>query len=238
MTVSLSHRSRPGASSAGRAEQGPTATAEPVASPGILLAGDATGLVTSAGRATETTTFTAQRAGTPRAEARHERRLPRAHAPAGTRPSLLIADDDPVVRMMLKLSLGDEFELAGMAGDTEEAIELARVRQPDAALLDVVMPRGGGLRAARGILEVAPDTAVVMLSGYSADGLIGLLIQAGAVAYRRKGVAPRLLADTLTESIKVHTAERRESAWKLLSWYCLGLNRRSRQPPRAGEDVT
>jgi DNA-binding NarL/FixJ family response regulator len=141
----------------------------------------------------------------------------------------LIADDDPVVRSMLGMSLGDEFDVVGVAADSEEAIELAGARRPDAALIDVVMPKGGGLRAVLGILEVAPATAIVMLSAYRTDGVVGELIQAGAIAYRRKGVPPRVLADALSESIRAHTAERRESAWAILAWYCLGLDRPNRR---------
>ena len=49
--------------------------------------------------------------------------------------------------------------------------------------------KGGGLRAVRGILEVAPDTAIVMLSGFGAEGVVRELIQGGAIAYRRKCVS-------------------------------------------------
>jgi DNA-binding NarL/FixJ family response regulator len=80
----------------------------------------------------------------------------------------------------------------------------------------------------RGIVEVAPDTAIVMLSGFRSHGIVRELMQAGAIAYRRKGVAPHILAAALTESMKVHAAERRGSAWPILSWYCMGLNRRPR----------
>jgi DNA-binding NarL/FixJ family response regulator len=142
----------------------------------------------------------------------------------------VIADDDPVTQTMLGMTLGNEFQVVGMAGDSEQAVDLARASQPDVALIDVVMPKGGGLRAVLGILEVAPATAIVVLSGYKADGVVNELIQAGAISYRRKGVPPSALAQALTDSIKVHTAERRESAWKILGWYCLGLNRRSRKP--------
>jgi DNA-binding NarL/FixJ family response regulator len=143
-------------------------------------------------------------------------------------PRLVIADDDPVVQTMLGMSLGREFDVVGVAGDGEEAIELARVQQPDAALIDVVMPKGGGLRAVRGIASVAPDTAIVMLSGNRAHGLVAQLLRSGAVAYRSKGVAPQALTEALIQSITVHTAERRESTWAILSWYCAGLDRRPR----------
>lgn len=121
----------------------------------------------------------------------------------------MIADDDLVVRSMLGMSLEHEFDVIGVAGDGEEAVELARTSQPDAALIDVEMPNGGGLRAVRGIVEVAPDTAIVVLSGDEADGTVRDLIQAGATAYRRKGVASQALAQSLIESINAHAAERR-----------------------------
>jgi len=158
-------------------------------------------------------------------------------APTGHRPRLVIADDDPVAQSMLGMSLGREFEIVGVAADGEEAVELARVNQPDAALLDVVMPKGGGLRAVCGIHAVAPDTAIVMLSGDKSHGMVRELMQAGAIAYRRKGVAPYVLAEALTESIKIHIAERRGSAWAILGWYCAGLDRRSRQRIRRIYDV-
>jgi DNA-binding NarL/FixJ family response regulator len=148
--------------------------------------------------------------------------------PTGNRARLVIADDDPVVQAMLTMSLARQFQVVGLAADGEEAIELARANQPDAALLDVRMPKGGGLHAVKGILEVAPDTAIVILSGYRSHGMVRELMQAGAIAYRRKGVAPHLLATALTQSIKAHAADRRRSAWPILGWYCLGLDRRQR----------
>jgi DNA-binding NarL/FixJ family response regulator len=148
---------------------------------------------------------------------------------AGHRPRLVIADDDPVVRSMLRMSLAEEFEVVGVAGDGEEAIELARVNQPDAALVDVKMPKGGGLSAVRGIIEVAPATAIVVLSGVRSHGTVRELLQAGAIAFRRKGAAPHVLAAALTEAMKVHHAERRASAWPILAWYCRGLSRPARE---------
>src|SRR5271156_691425 len=115
-------------------------------------------------------------------------------------PRLMIADDDPVVQSMLDMSLGREFDVIALAVDGEEAVELAKISQPDAALVDVEMPEGGGLRAVRGIREVAPDTAIVVLSIDESDGVVRELLQAGATAYLRKGVAPQVLTDTLLGS--------------------------------------
>ena len=125
-------------------------------------------------------------------------------------PRLMIADDDPVVQTMLDMSLSYEFDVVGLAADGREAIEVAKSSQPDVAIVDVEMPEGGGMRAVRGIHEVAPRTAIVVLSVDESEGLIRELMQAGAVAYLRKGVAPKVVADALRNSIEAHAVERRE----------------------------
>jgi DNA-binding NarL/FixJ family response regulator len=124
-------------------------------------------------------------------------------------PRLMIADDDPVVQTMLDMSLGAEFDVIGLAADGEQAVELARASQPDAAIVDVEMPEGGGLRAVRGIHEVAPRTAIVVLSVDESDGVVRELMQAGATSYLRKGVGSEVLADTLMSSIEAHASEGR-----------------------------
>jgi DNA-binding NarL/FixJ family response regulator len=121
---------------------------------------------------------------------------------------LLVADDDPVVRSMLGMSIGEEFELVAAAGDAEQAITLARETQPDVAVIDVEMPKGGGLRAVMGVAEVAPDAAIVVLSIDESDVVVRELMRAGAVSYQRKGIAPQLLAASLIESINAHAAAR------------------------------
>ena len=124
------------------------------------------------------------------------------------RPRLMIADDDPVAQSMLDVSLSARFDVVGVAADSEEAVELARESQPDAAIVDVDMPKGGGLTAVRGILAVAPKTAIVVLSGDESDHVVRELIGAGAITYRRKGASLDVLTESLTDSIKAHAAER------------------------------
>jgi NarL family two-component system response regulator LiaR len=129
-------------------------------------------------------------------------------AHTNSRPRLIIADDDPVVRSSLSMLLGAAFEVVGVARDSDEAIELARESQPDAAIVDVDMPKGGGLRAVRGILDEAPDTAIVVLSGDESDAAVRELILAGAMSYQRKGVDRDLLAQSLNNSIRARADAR------------------------------
>jgi DNA-binding NarL/FixJ family response regulator len=135
-----------------------------------------------------------------------------ATAVLDSRPRLIIADDDPVICSMLKMSLSAGFAVVGVAADSEAAIALARVNQPDAAVIDVEMPKGGGLSAVRGILDVAPATAIVVLSSDESDTVVRELMQAGAITYLRKGLAPQALADSLTESIRAHAQWQRDAS--------------------------
>ena len=146
------------------------------------------------------------------ADTSQSRSSTRLESNGGRRSRLLIADDDPVVRSTLNLSLSDAFELVGAACDAEEAIELARAEQPDVALIDLDMPKGGGLRAVRGLAYVAPKTAVVVLSVDESDAVVREIICAGAVSYRRKGISPRILARDLLDAISLHADARAKVA--------------------------
>jgi EAL domain-containing protein (putative c-di-GMP-specific phosphodiesterase class I)/CheY-like chemotaxis protein len=119
---------------------------------------------------------------------------------------VLIADDDPHVRNVLAASLHDSgaIVLAGLAGDAEDAVDIAGRTQPDVALVDFHMP-GGGLRAVRGILACSPATQVVALSG-SVDRTSALeMLRAGAASYVVKNAIPDEIVAT------VHSAARGDS---------------------------
>jgi DNA-binding NarL/FixJ family response regulator len=79
---------------------------------------------------------------------------------------VLVADDNDHLRDALAslIDNDEELELAAAAADAEEAIELAARERPDVALIDVRMPSGGGLAAARGIAVRSPQTTIVALS--------------------------------------------------------------------------
>src|SRR5581483_3017941 len=72
----------------------------------------------------------------------------------------------------------------------DEALALARARRPDVALVDVKMPGGGGVRAAREIIRVSPQTRVLALSAYEDRQTVLQMLAAGAVGYLVKGTSP------------------------------------------------
>lgn len=122
------------------------------------------------------------------------------HAPA----TLLIADDDPVARSMFSMGLERRFELVAVVEDAAQAVASATDKQPDAALVDVQMPGGGGIAAVRGIAHASPNTAVVVLSSDEEEDSVRALMNAGAVCYVRKGIDLNELSTTLDRAISAH----------------------------------
>jgi PleD family two-component response regulator len=102
---------------------------------------------------------------------------------------LLVADDDPVSRLMIGAIVKREadFELIGEAEDAPQAVELALRRRPDVVLLDVDMPGGGGARAAVEIREALPDVRIVAISADDSQGSQYDMMRAGAVGFIAKG---------------------------------------------------
>jgi CheY-like chemotaxis protein len=118
-------------------------------------------------------------------------------------PRVLLADDDPVLLAVLAAQLEGGFSVVGVAEDATRAIELACGYRPDVALVDVEMP-GGGLLATRGIREGSPDTAIVILTADDARSSVLQFLEAGAVAYLRKGLPSHQLGVRLHEAIATH----------------------------------
>jgi DNA-binding NarL/FixJ family response regulator len=120
------------------------------------------------------------------------------------RPSLLIADDEPVVLATLAAQLTDQFDVVATAEDGESATEQAARHRPDVALIDVQMPRRGGLLATRGIRAGSPHTAVVILSSDELDDSLLEFLSAGAMTYLRKGIPAARIAERLHLAMAAH----------------------------------
>jgi len=101
---------------------------------------------------------------------------------------LLIADDHAVLREGLRLLLdGTEgLEVVAEAADGEEAVRKAHELAPDAVLLDLSMPKLGGLEAIRLIKERLPATKVIVLTVHDQDQYVFGALKAGASGYLLK----------------------------------------------------
>ena len=82
---------------------------------------------------------------------------------------LILADDEAVIRRGLSLLRWDElgFHLAETFADGGEVIDYLKREGADVVLTDIVMPHVSGLEVARWVYENAPQTKVVLLSGYA-----------------------------------------------------------------------
>lgn len=107
--------------------------------------------------------------------------VPEGELVAQTR--VVIADDDPIIRMDLREMLGGlGYLVAGEAGDGQSAVNQARELRPDLVIMDIRMPELDGIEAARTLTEedIAP---VLLLTAYSEPDLVQRATQAGVIGY-------------------------------------------------------
>ena len=115
------------------------------------------------------------------------------------RARVVVVDDAPEVRLVVRTSLrlSGHFDVVAEAGDGAAAIDLARKHQPELMLLDVSMPGVDGLQALPLVLEVSPDTQVVVYTGFAEEGLAVRARQLGAAAYLEKSAKTEEVVETL-----------------------------------------
>jgi len=102
--------------------------------------------------------------------------------------TVVIADDQRLVRQGLRLILESEPGIAVVAeaADGAEAVALVRQHSPAVALLDIRMPVLDGLRAARLVIEKYPATRVLILTTFDADEYVYEALRAGASGFLLK----------------------------------------------------
>ena len=106
---------------------------------------------------------------------------------------ILIADDHEVARRGIRAMLESHpgWEVCGEAKDGRETVELASRVKPELILLDIGMPNLNGLEAARQILAVSPDIAILILTMHDSDLVVREVLRAGARGFLLKSDAGR-----------------------------------------------
>jgi NarL family two-component system response regulator LiaR len=112
---------------------------------------------------------------------------------------VLLVDDHTVVRSGLAavLSSLDDMQLAGEAGNGQEAIRLCEQVKPDVILMDLVMPVMDGVAATKTIHERWPDTKIITLTSFGDKDLVEGALKAGAISYLIKSISAMELATAI-----------------------------------------
>jgi DNA-binding NarL/FixJ family response regulator len=112
---------------------------------------------------------------------------------------VLVVEDHHMVRQGLVslLNVVDDLEVIGEATNGVEAITQFRKRQPDITLIDLRMPRLGGVEVIERIRMETPNARFIVLTTYDGDEDIYRALQAGARAYLLKGMTSEELIATI-----------------------------------------
>jgi two-component system response regulator RegA len=103
-----------------------------------------------------------------------------------TLPSILIVDDDEVLRERLATAIRARGYEVRTAGSADEAMREVAKDSPEMAVLDLKMPGGSGLDLLKELRRVDPHTRVLMLTGYGSIATAVEAVREGAVGYLPK----------------------------------------------------
>jgi len=112
---------------------------------------------------------------------------------------LLVVDDHPLLREGIAgvLEGEDDLQLVAEAADGDEAVAAFRRHRPDVTLMDLQMPRCGGVDAIIAIRAEFPDARIIVLTTYAGDVQALRALQAGAQGYLLKSSLRKELVDTV-----------------------------------------
>jgi DNA-binding NarL/FixJ family response regulator len=112
---------------------------------------------------------------------------------------VLVVDDHALFRRGLEMVLEQEpdIEVVGEASDGTEAVDVATETTPDVVLMDVRMPRRGGIDACTAIKDAVPSTKIIMLTISDEEADLYDAIKAGAMGYLLKEISIEEVASAI-----------------------------------------
>ena len=98
---------------------------------------------------------------------------------------VLIADDHAILRSGLKMLINAQadMEVVSEASNGAQAIQAVSQTKPDVALIDLTMPRGGGVSALREVVRNCPETRILVLTMHDDPAYLRSVLAAGAFGY-------------------------------------------------------
>ena len=112
---------------------------------------------------------------------------------------ILLADASRITTMGIRQVIEKEadMEIVGVASDGEEAVAKTNELEPDVLIIEVDLPRLGGIKATQRVRRELPAVGVVILTAQDQEQILFEAIRAGAAAYLHKDCEPTELIDSL-----------------------------------------
>jgi DNA-binding response OmpR family regulator len=123
-------------------------------------------------------------------------------APAISRGTILIVEDDPRLQKVLRRIFIDESYSVIVAGDGQSALELFRRERPAAVILDLILPLISGRELCKLFKSISVETPVIVLSAINEVVDKVLLLELGADDYVTKPFSPRELMARLQAAVR------------------------------------
>lgn len=151
---------------------------------------------------------------------------------SGNPKTIVIVDDHTLMRNGLEamLRLDSGYEVIGVAADGREAIQAAGELKPDIMLIDLTLPRTGGIDAIAQIKRRYPAIRVVALTFHKEDKYIHATLQAGADAYVLKDDSRTELFNALASVIGGKSYLSPTICGKVVAGYLSGGDATDKQP--------
>lgn len=117
---------------------------------------------------------------------------------------VLLVDDHEMVRIGVSayLSVQEDIEVIGEAGDGKQGVDLALSLRPDIILMDLVMEGMNGIDATRAILEEWPEAKILIVTSFLDDEKVYPALEAGAAGYMLKTSKASDIADAVRSAYK------------------------------------
>jgi len=126
------------------------------------------------------------------------------HPPVRIRWSLLVADDDPLLREGMAEVLEREGYRIFLADGGLRAVEIARTERIHCSVLDVNMPDLSGIEALRRLAEFLGRMPSILVSGEASEQVVREALSVGAFTFLRKPVPPETLRTSVARALEAY----------------------------------